>query len=217
LLNNDNITASYGPTAPDATTPVGTYTVTPVLSDPNGRLVNYNVTIKPGTLTVVPALLTVTGAGPGGIAVRRYGSNNPAPLVVGLLNNDAITAGYDATAPTPASPVGTYTLVPVLNDPTGKLGNYSVTTKNGTLTIVGALLTITADNKTKLVGAPVPALTATYRGFVLGENPGVLTGTLVCTTTATATSPAGAYPITCSGQTSTNYLITYAAGTLTVK
>ena len=41
-------------------------------------------------------------------------------------------------------------------------------------------------------------------------------GTLSCTTTAVTTSPVGSYPITCSGQTSTNYAITYVAGTLHV-
>jgi hypothetical protein len=44
----------------------------------------------------------------------------------------------------------------------------------------------------------------------------VLSGTLTCTTTATASSQAGNYPITCSGLTSTNYRITYAAGQLTI-
>ncbi len=39
---------------------------------------------------------------------------------------------------------------------------------------------------------------------------------LSCTTTAVTNSPVGGYPITCSGQTSTNYAITYVAGTLHV-
>jgi photosystem II stability/assembly factor-like uncharacterized protein len=77
-----------------------------------------------------------------------------------------------------------------------------------------APLTITADDKTKLLNAPNPALTATYSGFVLGEGPSALSGTLSCTTTAVTNSFVGSYPITCSGQTSTNYAITYGAGTL---
>jgi hypothetical protein len=51
---------------------------------------------------------------------------------------------------------------------------------------------------------------------VLGETPAVLSGVLSCTTTAVTNSPVGSYPITCSGQSSTNYSITYAPGTLTV-
>jgi hypothetical protein len=80
-----------------------------------------------------------------------------------------------------------------------------------------APLTITADDATKILNAPNPAtFTATYSGFVLGEGPSALTGTLSCTTTAVTNSPVGGYPITCSGQTSTNYAITYVAGTLHV-
>ncbi|HEX7959466.1 MAG TPA: Ig-like domain repeat protein, partial [Terriglobales bacterium] len=79
-----------------------------------------------------------------------------------------------------------------------------------------APLTITADNKSRLLDSPNPPLTATYSGFVLGEGPGVLTGTLSCTTTALTNSPAGDYPITCSGQSSPNYGITYVPGTLSV-
>jgi photosystem II stability/assembly factor-like uncharacterized protein len=79
-----------------------------------------------------------------------------------------------------------------------------------------APLTITADNKSRLLDSPNPPLTATYSGFVLGQGPGVLTGTLSCTTTALTNSPPGDYPITCSGQSSTNYAITYVAGTLSV-
>jgi hypothetical protein len=80
-----------------------------------------------------------------------------------------------------------------------------------------APLTITADDATKILNAPNPAtFTATYSGFVLGEGPSALSGTLSCTTTAVTNSPVGGYPITCSGQTSTNYAITYVAGTLHV-
>ena len=71
------------------------------------------------------------------------------------------------------------------------------------------------DDATKILNAPNPAtFTATYSGFVLGEGPSALSGTLSCTTTAVTNSPVGGYPITCSGQTSTNYAITYVAGTL---
>jgi hypothetical protein len=51
---------------------------------------------------------------------------------------------------------------------------------------------------------------------VLGEGPSVLSGVLSCTTTAVLNSPVGGYPITCSGQSSPNYAITYVAGTLHV-
>jgi hypothetical protein len=84
-------------------------------------------------------------------------------------------------------------------------------------TVNPAPLTITANDATKILNAPNPAtFTASYSGFVLGEGPSVLNGVLSCTTTAVLNSPVGGYPITCSGQSSPNYAITYVAGTLHV-
>lgn len=79
-----------------------------------------------------------------------------------------------------------------------------------------ASLLITANNATKILDAPNPVFTATYSGFLNNEGQGNLTGTLSCTSTATTSSPVGSYPVTCSGQSSTNYSITYVAGTLKI-
>jgi hypothetical protein len=57
VQNHDNITASYSTTATQ-TSPAGTYPITPSLSDPGNKLVNYAVLISDGVLTVtavVPA------------------------------------------------------------------------------------------------------------------------------------------------------------------
>jgi hypothetical protein len=78
-------------------------------------------------------------------------------------------------------------------------------------------LIVFAPNVTKILGAANPALNnVTYSGFNPGDGPGSLGGTLTCTTTATTTSPVGSYPITCSGLTSPNYVISYSPGTLKV-
>jgi hypothetical protein len=165
----------------------------------------------PSSITINQAPLSVTAAN----ASRLYGSPNPVftGSIVGIKNGDNITATYATTA-TQSSPVGTYPIVPTLVDPDNKLGNYTVTSTNGVLTINPAPLTITAQDATKVLNSPNPSFTASYSGFVLGEGPAVLSGTLTCTTTALLNSPVGSYPITCSGQTSTNYAITYVAGTL---
>ena len=165
----------------------------------------------PFTIQVNPAPLSVTAAN----ASKLYGQPVPALTgsIVGIKNGDNITATYATTA-TQSSPVGTYPIMPTLVDPDSKLGNYTVTSNNGTLTINPAPLTITANDATKVLNSPNPSFTASYSGFVLGEGPGNLGGVLSCTTTALTNSPVGSYPITCSGQTSTNYAITYVAGTL---
>jgi hypothetical protein len=212
VLNNDGITLSFT-TAATPASPVGNYAIVPVLNDPNNRLGNYSVTLTNGVLTITPAPLVVSANN----KTRGYGQPNPVldGTIVGIQNFDNITATFSTPA-TQTSPVGTYPIIPALQDPTSKLGNYTVTINNGTLTIVTAALTITADNKTKVLNAPNPPLTVTYSGFLVGDGPGSLGGTLTCTTTAVTTSPVGSYPITCSGQTSTNYVITYVPGTLTI-
>jgi uncharacterized repeat protein (TIGR03803 family) len=87
----------------------------------------------------------------------------------------------------------------------GADSNYTATSLTQSTDASPASLTITAVNKTKLLNAANPAFTAGYSGFVSGDGPGSLGGTLNCTSTAGAASPVGSYPITCTGQTSTNY------------
>jgi len=81
---------------------------------------------------------------------------------------------------------------------------------------IGTPLRVTADNKSRAYGAANPAFTVSYNGFVNGDTESVLGGALACRTTATSASPGGTYFITCSGQTSATYAITYVPGTLTI-
>jgi hypothetical protein len=77
-------------------------------------------------------------------------------------------------------------------------------------------LTIRADNQVRVAGIPNQPLTASYFGFVNGDGPSSLASPAVLSTTATAASPVGVYPITVSGAASSNYNITFVAGTLNV-
>jgi hypothetical protein len=211
IKNGDNITATYA-SAATATSNAGTYPIIPTLVDPSSKLGNYAVTINNGTLTVTAVPLTVTAAN----ASRVYGDPNPAfsGTIIGLLNGDNITAAFSSVA-TPASPVGTYAIVPALVDPTGKLGNYTVTSNNGILTITVAPLTVSAANATRAFGDPNPVFTGTITGLKNGDN---ITATY--STTATAASPAGTYPIVPALVDPTlklgNYAVTSNNGTLTV-
>ncbi|HKW74951.1 MAG TPA: MBG domain-containing protein, partial [Terriglobales bacterium] len=211
LKNTDNITATYATTATAASN-AGTYPITPTLVDPAGVLPNYAVTITNGTLTVTQAPLSVTAAN----ASRVYGDANPTftGTITGLLNGDVITATYSTTA-TPASAVGTYAITPTLVDPNGKLGNYAVTSNNGTLTVTPAPLTVTAANATRAFGAANPVFTGSIAGIKNADN---ISATY--STTATATSPVGSYPITPALVDPTgklgNYAVTLVNGSLTV-
>ena len=81
-----------------------------------------------------------------------------------------------------------------------------------------APLTVTANNATKVYGAALPALSASYSGFVNGDTSAGLTTQPTLATTATASSHvAGSpYAITASGAASSNYTISYVAGSLAV-
>jgi hypothetical protein len=78
-----------------------------------------------------------------------------------------------------------------------------------------ALLTVTADNTSRLYGDPNPGFTAKATGFQNSDTVSVLTG-LAFSTPATVPSPVGGYAITPGGATNANYAITYVPGTLTV-
>lgn len=138
----------------------------------------------------------------------------------GLQNGESIgsvSLASNGTAATATVSGGPYAITPSnASGGTFNPANYNISYVNGTLTITPAPLTITADDKSKVQTQPNPPLTATYSGFKLGQDASVLGGALLLTTTATTDSAAGDYPINASGQTSTNYNISYIDGTLTV-
>jgi hypothetical protein len=65
-----------------------------------------------------------------------------------------------------------------------------------TFNVSPAVLTVTAQNLSMAYGTPVPALLSTTTGFVNGDSPTAVTGAPALATTATSTSPVGAYTIT---------------------
>src|SRR5208337_4024506 len=94
--------------------------------------------------------------------------------------------------------------------------NYSISYVAGTLTVTPAALTVIADNQTKVYGAELPTLTASYSGFVNGDSAASLGTQPTLKTTATAHSDTGAYAITVSDAIDPDYTISYVGGTLTV-
>ncbi|WP_375583664.1 MBG domain-containing protein [Cyclobacterium xiamenense] len=92
-------------------------------------------------------------------------------------------------------------------------GNYTGE-KEVTFNVIKAKVTITADNKQKTFGEENPELTFTYDGLVNGDTK--IDTEPSITTTATAASAAGDYPITLTGGADDNYEIELVNGTLTV-
>lgn len=166
---------------------------------------NYAISHVAGVLTVTGSNFTFNT-----IAAKTYGAADFSP---GATSTNPVN--YSSSDTTVARIVaGNIRIL--------KAGTTTITAYDGfstltqTLTVNKALLTVTADNKTKVQGAANPALTASFAGFVNGNTQANLTTQPVLTTTATTSSAAGNYPITASGAASNNYSFTYVAGILTV-
>ncbi len=185
----------------------GSYAIVATINDDN-----YEGTVN-GTLVVGKAALIAT-ADEGN---RAYGEANPefTGSFTGAVEGDNLTVSYSTTA-TETSPVGTYDIVPAITDPDDKLGNYTVTLNNGTLTVGKAVIIATADDQSRAYGAAHPGLTIRYSGFVNEETVEALDELPVAATEATTASAVGEYDITLSGGVDGNYAFDLVAGTLTV-
>ena len=75
---------------------------------------------------------------------------------------------------------------------------------------------VTASSPTVTYGGHVPGITASYSGFVNGDNASSLTTQPSCSTAATSSSPVGTYASTCSGAADPSYDITYVDGSVAV-
>ena len=166
------------------------------------------VTDSTATLSVVPALAYSTSVTSTQLESGVLYSALPAGVTVTFgtsIVNDTTTMKVTTTSATPA---GIYPIN--INASNGSITLWTqfelVVTKSTGPTAV----TVTANNQTMVAGTAVPALTFTLSPTVtLTTNP-------TCVTTATTSSVAGTYPITCSGAAGSNDTFTYVAGTLTV-
>ena len=166
-----------------------------------------SINVQPAALSIVPQ-----------DQMKVYGSANP-PLSAnysGFVNGDtaaSLTTPIQlATAVTDGSAAGSYPIIASgASSP-----NYSIAYIAGALTVQPAMLSISADDQTRVFGAENPPLTASYSGFVNGDTVASLSTSVTLSTIASATSPAGTYPIVAAGAASANYTIVYSPGALTV-
>jgi large repetitive protein len=126
------------------------------------------------SLTVSPAPLVIAANN----ATRPYGSNNPifTGAVSGLLNGDSITATFASSA-SPASPVGTYAILPTAVGGTGVLGNYTIQLVNGVFTVAPeatSLKATIAPASIPVGQSTVATITITAPDMVIPIDPSVL-------------------------------------------
>jgi uncharacterized repeat protein (TIGR01451 family) len=204
----------YSPTN-GAVLPVGTNTLSVVFTPADTNYATTNLTVP---LIVTPALLTVTANDTN----KLYGAANPAftASIAGFVNgeNSGVISGSPSltTTATTNSGAGSYPIT--ATNGTLSAANYVFSFVNGTLTVNQATLTVTANSTNKIYGAANPTFTASYSGFVNGENSGVLSGSPSLTTTATTNTGVGSYPIAATNGTlsAANYVFSFVDGTLSV-
>ena len=141
VVAGDNITVTRSSTGEGATATVGGYPITGTIVDPLNKISNYTVTNGEGALTVTPASINVSVTN----QTRVYGAANATltGIVNGLVASDDITVTYSTDATTSSDvKTGGYPITATLNDPAGRLGNYSVSNTPGVLNITKAAAAI---------------------------------------------------------------------------
>ena len=179
---------------------------------------DYSISYVGGTLTVTPAPLTITANNQSTI----YGAALPTLTASysGFVNGDSSASLTTQPTLSTTASVGSHVVgSPYSITAAGAVDtDYSISYVAGALTVTTAPLTITANNQSKVYGAALPTLNATYSGFVNGDTSASLTTQPTLSTTATASShvAGSSYSITASGAVDTDYSISYVAGSLTV-
>lgn len=205
----------YTPGGSSAPVNAGDYTVVASI----GETANHTAgSSEPATVKVNKATPTINWADPAAII---YGT----PLGASQLNATATRgAGGPSVDGGFAYSPGGGTVLNVGNAQTlhadftpADAANYTTASKDVSINVVKATLTIKTVDASKVYGSPNPAFTAGYSGFVNGDGPGSLGGTLTFATSATQGSGAGAYAVTPGGLTSANYAIIFLDGTLSVR
>src|SRR5208337_563424 len=197
---------------------VGTHTIRAIYSGD----ANYASTSQWSTQTVTPAALTITAVN----NAKVYGAALPTLTASysGFVNGDTSASlaslpvlSTTATAHSPVSS-GPY---PITASGAAD-SDYTISYVAGALTVTPAALTITAVNQTKVYGAALPTLTASYTGLVNGDTAATFSHVpntapnIVSTATASSHVAGSPYAITASGAADSDYSISYASGTLTV-
>lgn len=198
----------------------------------NSSVGSYPITITQGTLyasnyvfTFVNGTLSITGATSQNITFSplpnvTYGA---APITLMATASSTLAVSYTVTGPaTLSGSILTITgagTVTVVASQTGNDTYAAATPVTQSFTVAPAMLAVTAVNVSRVYGSVNPSLTYTITGFVNGDAQATATtGALSESTTATAASSVGSYPITIAQGTlsAVNYVFTFTNGTLSV-
>ena len=159
---------------------------------------NYTITYDNGSLTVTPAVLTVSITAANKVYDGTTAATVTNAVLNGVVGSDQVSlSGGTATFANQNVGNGKTVTDTGLSLTGADASNYELSSAPVTTTanITPASLTITANDQTEPFGGPMPPLTASYVGFVGGDTAASLSTPVQLVTTATTDSPAGAYPI----------------------
>ncbi|MEI6566651.1 MAG: MBG domain-containing protein, partial [Verrucomicrobiota bacterium] len=198
-VNGDSLNYTLATTA-TATSGIGSYPIAVTL----GSNPNYNIVKTDSSLTVNVKTVTVVASSKS----RVYGDANPVldAVVTGAVIGDAVNYTLATTAIL-TSGIGSYPISVTL----GSNPNYSVTPTGGMLTVNPRTATVVANSKTRSYGDANPVLDAIVTGLVSGD-----TINYTLSTTATATSGVGLYPINVTSGINPNYNVTLTSSALII-
>ncbi|WP_295794214.1 cadherin-like beta sandwich domain-containing protein [Mucilaginibacter sp.] len=171
------------------------------------------------TFTVTPPLQHLTFET---LSSKTYGDTDFSPGASSDNNSIAVTYSSDNSAVATIADGNIHITgagtANITASQAGDVAHTAAANVTQQLTVNQAPLTITADNQTKVYGAMLPTLTASYSGFVNGDTPASLTNLPILVTSATQGSHVSGnpYTVTASGAVDANYDITYTDGSLTV-
>ena len=162
----------------------------------------HSTTLPPMTVTPIPVSRVYGAPDPAFSAFFSGGTS--ADFIPGVPLQFRITNGPDGNA-------GTYTIQPFGAISAGK----ALTFATGTLTVNPAVLTVTANDVTRLQGAGAPAFSASYSGLVNGDTTSNIF--VFFKSQGFSTSPPGTYAIQPIGfSQNPNYTLQFVNGTLTI-
>jgi gliding motility-associated-like protein len=203
-------TAPIATTAATKTSDAGVYDVTIT----EGVAKNYTIAYASGKLTINKVILKAIAEDKS----KTYGSANPILTIsyTGFVNGETeavlTTVPKATTIATSTSNAGTYDIT--LSEAVSK--NYTVALTKGRLTINKAMLTVTAEDKSRTYGSVNPNFTYKYSGFVNSQDATFIGNVPTASTAATAKSNAGTYTIIVNGGNDNNYDFTYVPAKLTI-
>jgi pimeloyl-ACP methyl ester carboxylesterase len=170
---------------------------------------SYGASTTSGTLSVSKAVPVITWST---LATVSYG----VPLTAAQLNAKADVAGAFTYLPPLNSVLAAGPAKLSVTFTPASIDDYVVAIATTVLTVTPAPLLVAVTNSTKQYGGALPEFAATYDGFVAGDTPNTLRGSITFATPVTAFTPPGQYVVMAGGLSSPNYAISFAPGQLTV-